>query len=137
MNNILQKHSGFSAQFIRYIALVFMFVGSATLHAHAIVKHAAVKGSSLEETPVLANIATDAKLYFNAGIELKFTKVTLVKDGTKKESILSFEAGKKPGELIVKLPALPEGTYLIRYKVLAEDGHLTEDIVRFRVKAAR
>ncbi|HKA29726.1 MAG TPA: copper resistance protein CopC [Candidatus Binatia bacterium] len=35
------------------------------------------------------------------------------------------------------MPALPPGFYALQYKVLATDGHVTENVLRFRVEAPR
>ncbi len=39
--------------------------------------------------------------------------------------------------LIVELPALAPGAYALRYRVLATDGHYTDNALRFRVRAER
>jgi methionine-rich copper-binding protein CopC len=41
--------------------------------------------------------------------------------------------GSKPGQLLVRLPALEPGDYAIKYKIFAADGHLTENAIRFHV----
>jgi methionine-rich copper-binding protein CopC len=35
--------------------------------------------------------------------------------------------------VLVQLPALTSGNYALRYRVLAADGHVTEDTIRFSV----
>ncbi len=111
-------------------ALVLCLVPSIAL-AHAIMIRA-----SLEETPVVANAATRVTLHFNTSVELRFTKVLLV-NGAGEERALAVAPGAAPGTLIVTLPPLPAGAYGLRYKVLATDGHVTENILRFRVSAPK
>jgi hypothetical protein len=41
------------------------------------------------------------------------------------------------GQMLIKVPALEEGDYAIKYKVFAADGHLTEDVIRFKVSSQR
>lgn len=113
------------------LALTLVSTGAGSAAAHAL-----VTWSSLQDHPVPVRTPTDAVLRFNAGIELKFTQVLLV-DAEGGERPLAFAPGPAPGELVVKLPPLAPGAYALRYKVLASDGHLTENVVRFRVSAPR
>ena len=39
--------------------------------------------------------------------------------------------------LVIPLRPLPPGTYVVRFKVLAADGHITAGALRFSVQAAR
>ena len=38
-------------------------------------------------------------------------------------------------EIALELPALSAGAFVLRYKVLAVDGHVTENLLRFTVAA--
>ena len=49
---------------------------------------------------------------------------------------LEFKAGSSSDRLVVSLPPLAAGAYMIRYKVLAADGHFTENVLRFKVPAS-
>ncbi len=98
--------------------------------------HAVLIGASLDQTPVVANTATRVSLHFNTSVEIRFTKVLLV-NGAGEERALAVSSGAAPGTLIVTLPPLPAGAYGLRYKVLATDGHVTENILRFRVSAPK
>lgn len=101
-----------------------------------VLAHAIMIKASLEETPVVADTATRVSLHFNTSIELRFTRVLLV-NGAGEERALQVAPGGGPGTLIVTLPPLPAGDYGLRYKVLAADGHVTENILRFRVSAPK
>jgi methionine-rich copper-binding protein CopC len=37
--------------------------------------------------------------------------------------------------MVIAVPALAAGKYALRYKVLAADGHVTENVLRFEVMA--
>jgi methionine-rich copper-binding protein CopC len=41
-----------------------------------------------------------------------------------------------PDRLVIPLRSLVPGTYVVRYRVLAADGHLTEGALRFTIRAA-
>ncbi len=96
--------------------------------------HAVVTESSLKQHPIEINHPTEVALHFNAGVELALSKVFLVSKGDVYHP-LEIAKGKKPGQMLIKIPALEEGDYAIKYKVFAADGHLTEDVIRFKVSA--
>ncbi|RYU57759.1 copper resistance protein CopC [Methylolobus aquaticus] len=95
--------------------------------------HAVVTESSLQTQPVKPGHATTVQLQFNAGVELSLSRIFLVSKGDVYQPITA-RTGKKPGEILVPLPALSEGEYAIKYKIFAADGHLTESVIRFFVK---
>ncbi len=98
--------------------------------------HAVVTESSLKHTPIEVNEPTKVVLYFNSNVELALSKVFLVSKGDVYQPV-RIAKGKKPGEMVIDVPALGEGDYALKYKVFAADGHLTEDVIRFRVSAQR
>ena len=97
--------------------------------------HAVVTKSSLDDTPIVANAAAVVTLHFNSAIEPKFSRVVLV-DAAKQERPLDVSAGGGGDVVSVQVPALAPGKYALRYKVLAVDGHVTEQMLRFEVKSA-
>jgi methionine-rich copper-binding protein CopC len=96
--------------------------------------HAVVTDDSLKINPVQENQAGKVALRFNSKIELGLSQIFLVRKGDKHE-LLTVTAGKQQGQIIVDLPALAAGDYALRIKVFAADGHLTEDVIHFSVKA--
>jgi len=44
--------------------------------------------------------------------------------------------GEDAARLIVPLSPLAPGVYIVRYRVLAADGHVTEGALRFTIQAA-
>ena len=98
--------------------------------------HAVLVRSSLQGAPVQAETPTAVTLRFNAAIEVALSRALLV-DAGGEERALPVSSGGSPSELVVRLPALPAGSYGLRYKVLASDGHLTDAILRFPVSAPR
>jgi methionine-rich copper-binding protein CopC len=100
-----------------------------------VLAHAVLTKTSLDGTSVRADTATTVTLSFNTAIEAGLTKVVLV-DQRNEERVLELLAPEKPGQVRVAVPALTPGTYGLRYKVLAADGHVTENMLRFTVAAA-
>jgi methionine-rich copper-binding protein CopC len=109
--------------------LALVALGVATVDA---VGHAVVVGTSLHQQPVRPHLAGHVTLKFSSAIEVELSRVFLVSKGEKYQA-LRIAAGNRPGELVVEVPALAEGDYALKYRVFAADGHLTEDVVRFRV----
>jgi hypothetical protein len=118
-----------------FTALLFsaclLFATSQQASAHAVVTE-----SSLKTNPIEINHPTEVVLNFNSGVEMRLSKVFLVSKGDVYH-LLEIGKGKKPGQMLIKIPALEEGDYAIKYKVFAADGHLTEDVIRFKVEAKR
>jgi methionine-rich copper-binding protein CopC len=110
--------------------LILALVASAT----RVSAHAVLTRTSLRDTPVRADAATDVTLTFNTSIEPGFTQVVLRGEGP--ERTLPASPGAQPSQVVVALPALPAGAYALRFKVLAADGHVTEGVQRFRVEPA-
>lgn len=94
--------------------------------------HAVVSETSLKEKTIKADAPARVVLTFNSGIDVKLSRVFLLSKGDVQTSV-PIGAGPKPGSLAVELPALAEGDYALRCRVFAADGHLTEEIIRFRV----
>lgn len=115
---------------MRYFQTFFLLLtmsATATVFAHAVVTH-----NSLKLKPVPFNQSSQVELMFNSKVELDLSDVFLVRSGDKMETITAAP-GKKPGQVILDLPALPEGEYAIKLKIFAADGHLSEDLLRFFV----
>lgn len=102
------------------------------LHQPLAQAHAVVTDYSIQVDPIVANRATQVNVDFNSQIEIALSQVFLVSAGDK-QTLLNIAAGKKPGQIIIDIPALATGEYALRFKVFAADGHLTEDIIHFFV----
>ena len=112
-------------------ASVLLFLTSYTLcWAHAIVIE-----SNPREGAVLKQAPGRVQLRFNVKIEKALTRVTLTKDN--KQAIVlpqaDFNQGA-PDRLEVPLPPLEPGNYIMRYSVLAADGHATQGVLRFSIE---
>lgn len=112
---------------MKWILFVTGLMLGQTALGHAVVTH-----NSLKLNPVPVNKASQVELSFNSKIELDLSEVFLVSSGDKMQPIQAAP-GKKPGEVILDLPALEPGEYAIKLKIFAADGHLSEDLLRFFV----
>jgi copper resistance protein C len=114
-----------------FLGVILVLVASAA----RVSAHAVLTRSSLRDAPVQANTSTDVTLTFNSGIEAGLTQVVLRSEGP--DRTLAVRAGTQPSQIAVTVPALPPGFYALQYKVLATDGHVTENVLRFQVAAPR
>lgn len=95
--------------------------------------HAVVKAESLDDAALRPNTPATLVLRFNAAIHANFSKVHLL-NARGEETPLTTSPGPSPDTLTVAFPALPVGAYAIRYRVLAADGHYTDNKLRFRIQ---
>lgn len=119
--------------FSRFVGLIALVIAQITVLIPEVgLAHAVVTATSLQTEAIRPDVSTRVLLFFNSNVELRLSRVYLVRKGDTKES-LTIKPGKKPGEVVVLLPALPIGEYALSYKIFAADSHITEDILRFRV----
>jgi len=105
-------------------------VSSPTLaFAHALVLESRpAQGAQLTEAP------REVYLRFNSKLEKHLSHVTIATDKGQPVALpIAVDGGEKPDRLVLPLAHLGPGSYLVRYKVLAVDGHITEGILRFSV----
>ena len=90
---------------------------------------------------VLEKAPAEVALRFNSRIERDFTRVTLTgAEGRPVALPVRVDApgpGAAPDRVAIPLRPLPDGVYVLRYRVLAADGHVTEGALRFTVRGAR
>lgn len=85
-------------------------------------------GAILEKSPSIVS------LRFNAALELSITHLTLV-DPKKQTQDLKMTDASTIERIVATVPPLAPGVYLVKYKVLATDGHITEGSIRFTILA--
>lgn len=98
--------------------------------------HAVMIYFSAQKQPVPAGKEAAVILRFNDNVEVPLSRVLLL-DADGRYRPLKIGPGDRHNEIVVRLPALPPGTYGLRYKMLAADGHNSDEIVRFRVLEAQ
>jgi len=113
--------------------------GLLLLHPFAAAAHAIVLDSVPAPNAVLPRPPALVVLRFNSKIEKQLTRVTLTGGGGPPHALsVAKDAGSdagQPDRIVVPLGPLPPGPYVIRYKVLSADGHVTEGTLRFTVSA--
>ena len=101
--------------------------------------HAIVLESIPARDAVLERSPSRVMLRFNSKIEKRLSRVTLSIAGGAPVPTPIADAGtageEPPDRIVVPLRPLPPGAYVLRYKVLSADGHITEGALRFTVTA--
>jgi copper resistance protein C len=113
-------------------AILFLTIQSSAW-AHAFLDHANPKvGSTVTNSPAVI------KIWFTQQLEPVFSSIkvqdTQGNEVDKKDVHLD---DKDKTLLIVSLPQLPDGTYLVTWHVVSVDTHRTQGSFKFTVKAAQ
>ncbi len=109
------------------LGILSTICGPDTSWAHAILIDSTVcQDARLTESP--KNIS----LRLNSRIEHGLSRFTLERNGG--QEVISLQAEPQgPDRILVQMPALASGTSVLRYRVLAADGHITEGVLRFHL----
>jgi methionine-rich copper-binding protein CopC len=117
----------FKLTFFTLAALV-IFVASASAHAVLLESSPALKGS-------VAGPDVLIKLRFNVRIDAGRSRLTLVRpDGSTQPLEISKQS--PADSLSAQATGLPRGAYILRWQVLASDGHITRGEISFSVTSA-
>ena len=101
--------------------------GLAAAHA-LVVESRPPAGAKLAEPPA------EIYLRFNSKLEKRLSHATISTEKGKPVALpIATDGHDRPDRLVLPLAPLAPGNYLVRYKVLAVDGHITEGILRFSV----
>ncbi len=123
--------------YVAFVMSVAMIVSLCTFPA-AVWAHAIVIDSFPAEGATLSQPPAHVILRFNAKIIPALAVVNLTTGSGKKIALphvsdkSTFDASAD--RLVVTLPHLVKGSYVIRYKVLATDGHATLGILHFNIR---
>jgi hypothetical protein len=100
--------------------------------------HAIVLESSPAHDAQLDSPPARVVLRFNGKIEHALTRVTIepAKGRPVPLPIATGEHGRgqAPDRLVIPMQPLAAGTWVLRYRVLSSDGHLTEGALRFTIR---
>ena len=115
---------------IRFLTALVLLTIATSVEAHALlVRTAPPKRAVLRDPP------TQVELWFNERLEPSFATLS-VSDGSgatvgNGRATVGADDRKR---LTLELPALPAGTYTVRFRVLSVDGHVAEDSFNFSVR---
>jgi copper resistance protein C len=110
------------------VCLVILLGAVLPVYGHAIL---------LSSTPGLSQVVhgpdVEIKLRFNSRIDAKRSRLTLVEPNGAQLTLPVSETAP-PDSLNAQARGLTDGSYVLRWQVLAGDGHITRGEVPFRVR---
>jgi methionine-rich copper-binding protein CopC len=110
------------------LSIVCLFLGTWTVSAHALLESVTPKAGSTVQGPEVALL-----LHFNTKIDNARSRLELLTPD-KKTVVLKIEPSEKAGDVVSHARDLKQGSYTLRWQVLAIDGHITRGDVPFVVK---
>jgi len=114
-----------------FLILFLMILLAAEAGAHAFLGSAVpAVGSTVASAP------KELRLRFTEAVEVRFSHVTVTREGGKEIRPLTIAAvPSDPQMIVVTLPApLVPGVYVVRWRVVSGDTHKTQGDYRFTVK---
>jgi methionine-rich copper-binding protein CopC len=94
--------------------------------------HAILLSASPASNQVVQGAAVEVQLRFNARIDAARSRLVLALPGGR-ERLLSANQ-PSPDTLTSEVSGLVPGPYILRWQVLAQDGHITRGLVPFRAQ---
>ncbi|MBI3625793.1 MAG: copper resistance protein CopC [Candidatus Rokubacteria bacterium] len=95
--------------------------------------HALVLESSPRSDEIVTVSPQRIFLRFNSRLEKALSRVTLIGPAGRPVPLPVAAPDLPPNYLVVPVPPIESGQYLVRWKVLSADGHVTEGAFRFSV----
>jgi methionine-rich copper-binding protein CopC len=110
-----------------FLATVMLVCLALPLHGHAVLVSAVPSVSEVMNGPDVP-----VKLQFNARVDAKRSRIILVTPNSEQLTLPISEKSPVDG-LVSEAKGLTAGAYILRWQVLANDGHITRGEVHFRV----
>lgn len=112
--------------------LWLLCVGATLLAPDRASAHAYVDASTPADRSTLPRAPTEVRIRFTEAIELAFSSITVKSAGGKTVSAGAVRQ-PAPNTLTVDLQPLEPGAYLVEWRVLSVDTHITDGVLRFTI----
>jgi methionine-rich copper-binding protein CopC len=100
--------------------------------------HASLVKSMPARRAVLTRPPAEVQLWFNERLEPAFSQLSVVDAQGQRVDLRDVRVEPDdPRRMSVGVPALPPGTYTVRYRVLSVDGHIVESQFPFTIREPR
>lgn len=113
-----------------FVALV---IGCLLLWVQRVDAHAVLLSSTPAAKQVVSGHEVPVSLRFNCRIDGKRSRLVVIRPGGD-QTVLTIEEQPSADTLSSRLKGLSAGTYVLRWQVLANDGHITRGEIDFRVQ---
>jgi hypothetical protein len=95
--------------------------------------HAVLVSSQPGVNSTVSGPEISVRLKYNSRVDMEHSTLTLLDPDGRVEKV-AIESEPEPGLLAAKLTGLVKGSYVLRWQVLATDGHITRGKVPFQVE---
>lgn len=115
---------------ILFVVLSLLLNGQAAAHA-VLLKSEPARRAQLSKAP------SELRLWFNERLEPTYAEVSVLDAGGKPVTEARGSVDAQDAKLLLlKLPALAAGKYLVKFRVLSVDGHRVQSQFPFTIKGA-
>ncbi len=118
---------------IRFAATVVVACSSALFASRAALAHSILVSSQPAVNSTVSGPDLAVLLKYSSRVDLEHSTLTLLEPDGKVDKV-AIEGEPEPGLLSARLKGLVKGAYVLRWQVLATDGHITRGKVPFQVK---
>ena len=115
------------------VAAMVVAYGIALFVPRVALAHAVLVSSQPGVNSTVTGREVAVLLKYNSRVDTAHSTLTLLEPDGKVEKV-AIESAPEPGVLSAKLTGLVKGAYVLRWQVLATDGHITRGKVPFQVE---
>ena len=116
-----------------FVAAILLACGIGLSVPRVAFAHAVLVSSQPEVDSKVSGPEVAVLLKYSSRVDMEHSTLTLLTPDGRVQKVV-IEKGPEPGVLSAKLTGLVKGAYVLRWQVLATDGHITRDKVPFRVE---
>jgi methionine-rich copper-binding protein CopC len=117
---------------LRFVAAIVVIYAIVLFAPRVALAHAVLVSSQPVVNGTVSGPDVSVLLKYNSRVDMEHSSLTLLEPDGEVEKIV-IESEPEPGVLSAKLTRLVKGAYVLRWQVLATDGHITRGKVPFRV----
>ena len=125
-----RKTASVTPLFVSFVVIFFVIMAAAPRTAFA---HAVLVSSQPTENGTVSGSALSVLLKYNSRVDTQHSSLTMLAPDGKIENIRIL-GQSAPNLLSANLIGLVKGAYVLRWQVLAGDGHITRGEIPFTVK---
>lgn len=115
-----------------FVADIVVASGIALFAPRVALAHAVLVSSQPAVNSSVSGPDIAVLLKYNSRVDMEHSTLTLLEPDGKVEKV-AIKSEPEPGLLSAKLTGLVKGAYVLRWQVLATDGHITRGKVPFKV----
>jgi hypothetical protein len=116
-----------------FVAFIVVASGIALFAPRVALAHAVLVSSQPAVNSTVSGPEVAVLLKYNSRVDMEHSTLTLLAPDGRVEKV-TIASEPAPGLLSAKLSGLVKGAYVLRWQVLAADGHITRGKVPFQVE---